>query len=59
MAVCPRRLKYSRPVNASHTNKPPLRSPVASSTPSGENSTAVTQSVCFLISRTTDPSAVL
>src|SRR4051794_34485699 len=56
--VCPRRLKNSRPVNASHTNSPPLRSPVASSTPSALYSTAVTQSVCFLISRSTLPSAV-
>ena len=45
IAVCPRRLKYSRPVNASHTNMPPLRSPVASSTPSGLYST-VTPSRC-------------
>ena len=46
-AVCPGRSKNSRPVCASQTIRPLLRSPVASRTPSGLNSTAVIQSVCF------------
>ena len=47
--LCPRRFKYSRPVAASQTNNPPLRSAVASNTPSGLNCTPYTQSVCFFI----------
>ena len=58
-AVWPRRSKNSRPVCASQTTRPLLRSPVASSTPSGLNSTAVTHSVCFFISNISEPSAVL
>src|SRR5262245_43160147 len=57
-AVCPRSEKYSRPVNASQPKTPPLRSPVASSTPSGLYSKAVIQSVCFLLSSTFSPSLV-
>ena len=57
-AVCPRRSKNSRPVWASQTRRPLLRSPEASRAPSGLNSTAVTHSVCFLLSYTSWPSAV-
>ena len=57
-AVWPRRSKNSRPVWASQTIRPLLRSPVASRTPSGLNSRAVTHSVCFFISNWSAPSAV-
>ena len=55
----PRRSKNSRPVWASQTIRPLLRSPVASKTPSGLNSAAVIHSVCFRISWASEPSAVL
>ena len=55
----PRRSKNSRPVFASQTISPLLRSPVASNTPSGLNSAAVIHSVCLRISVASDPSAVL
>ena len=42
----------------SQTYAPPLRSPLASICPSGLNSIAVTQSVCFLILRFSSPVAV-
>src|SRR5208337_1211294 len=58
-AVWPRRSKYSRPVGDSQITRPLLRSPVASNTPSGLNSTAVIHSVCFFISNINVPSAVL
>ena len=38
--LCPSRFWNSRPVSASQTMSPPPRSAVASSTPSGLNSTA-------------------
>ena len=58
-AWCPRRSKNSRPVCASQTIRPLLRSPVASKTPSGLNSAAVIHSVCLRISVASEPSAVL
>ena len=56
-ALWPSRAWNSRSVPASQTQTPPARSAVASSTPSGLNSTAVTQSVCLRISVTTAPVA--
>ena len=47
--LCPASTLNSLPLAASHTITPPLRSPLASSLPSGEKESAVTQSVCFLI----------
>ena len=55
-ALWPSRAWNSRSVPASQTHTPPARSAVAKSTPSGLNSTAVTQSVCLRIS--TDRRAV-
>jgi hypothetical protein len=59
VVVCPRRSNYSRPVKDSQTTRPLLRSPEASRTPSGLNSIAVIQSVCFFCSKSNSPSAVL
>ena len=57
-AVCPVSVRKSRPVAASQTTTPPLRSLVASSTPSGQNEVAMIQSVCFRSSCSRSPVSV-